>query len=102
MRIWEVLATRFGATWRYVELCWAILAPFLVILGVLGSMLGLVGGKMRQDSDQEHQVEPNMGGWRLPDGKYALGWKVNVGLWGPTQTQRSSASLLQASKILRF
>ena len=45
------------------------LALFLVILGVLGSMLGHVGGKMRQDSDQEHQVEPNMGGWRLPDGK---------------------------------
>jgi len=21
LRIWEVLATRFGATWRYVELC---------------------------------------------------------------------------------
>ena len=100
--IWEVLATRFGATWRYVELCWAILAPFLVILGVLGSMLGHVGGKMRQDSDQEHQVEPNMGGWRLPDGRVALGWRVNVPLWGPTQTQRSSASLLQASKTLIF
>ena len=76
--------TRLAVTWRYVELCWAILAPFLVTLGVLGSMLGHVGGKMRQDSDQEHQVEPNMGGWRLPDGKYALGWVVNERVGGPT------------------
>ena len=47
---------------------------------------------MRQDSDQEHQVEPNMGGWRLPDGKSQGGLMVDVELWGPTQTQ----------KILRF
>ena len=54
--------TVFGvATWRYVDLCWAILAPFLVILGVLGSLLGHVGGKMLQDGDQEYQVEPTMG-----------------------------------------
>ena len=98
MWIWEVLTTRFGATWRYVELCWAILAPFLVILRVLGSMLRHVGGKMRQDSDQEHQVEPNMGGWRLPDGKCQGGWVVNELVGGPTVYSYR----LQASKILRL
>ena len=39
LKIWEILATRFGATWRCVELCWAILAPFRVILGVCWDML---------------------------------------------------------------
>ena len=65
----------------------------------LDSTLGHVGGKMRQDSDQEHQVEPNMGDWRLPDGKYEVGWVVNERLLGHTSNNSQIASL-ENSKTL--
>ena len=50
----------------------------------LGSMLEDVGSKMRQEGDQEDQIEPRMGDWKLPDGKCRGGWKVNELLLGPT------------------
>ena len=62
-------------------------------------MLGHVGGKMRQDSDQEHQVEPNMGGWRLPNGRVDLGWVVNERVWDPTVYSSLIATKLQDPKI---
>ena len=69
------------------------------ISSYLGSMLGHVGGRMRQDSDQEHQVEPNMGDGRLPDGKNQGGWVVNEPVGGPTVYSSQIASL-EDSKTL--
>ena len=69
------------------------------ISSYLGSMLGHVGGEMHQDSDQEHQLEPNMGDWRLPDGKNQGGWVVNERVWGPTVYSSQIASL-EDSKTL--
>ena len=70
------------------------------ISSYLGSMLGHVGGKMRQDSDQEHQVEPNMGGWRLPDGKCQGGVGGKLVAFGALQS--TVLLLLRSSKTLRF
>ena len=69
------------------------------ISSYLGSMLGHFGGKMHQDSDQEHQVEPNISDWRLPDGRVALGWRVNERVWGPTVYSSLIATKLQDPKI---
>ena len=30
-------------------------------------------------------------GWRVPDGKYPLGWRVKVELWGPNSQLNSLA-----------
>ena len=63
-------------------------------------MLGhVVGGKMHQDSDQEHQVGPNMEDWRLPDGKCQGGWRVMTRSGGPTVYSSLIATKLQDPKI---
>ena len=57
---------------------------------------------MRQDSDQERQVEPNMRDWRLPDGKNQGGLMVKVEFWGPTVYSFLLAANLNYPKILRL
>ena len=61
----------FGASWQYADTSW-----------------WQAGARERQDGDQEGQVEPAWGAWRLLDGRYEGGVRVNGLVWGPTQTHR--------------
>ena len=81
----------------------AIFAIDCAVIGDLGADVGTswwqVGARERQDGDQEGQVEPAWAAWRLPDGKYPLGWLVNEPVWRPTTPQ---ILRLPASKTLKL
>ena len=65
----------------------AIFAIDCIVNGDLGADVGTpwwqAGARERRDGDQEGQVEPAWGAWRLPDGKCQWGLMVNDPLWGP-------------------